>query len=299
MQVQANKRIGDQLFICIVYFILIFVAIITLYPFWNIFVLSINDSQDTIKGGVYLWPRVLNFGSYQQILADKEILNGLKVTISRTVLGTPLSVMVITFLAFALSKRELLGRRMITFYFIFTMYFTGGLIPYYMILKSLHLIDSFSVFIIPGLMNVFFVILVRTFIEQLPPEMEESAKIDGANDLQTFFKLILPLTIPVLVTIGLFIAIGHWNAWFDSYVFTYNPKLKTLQAVLVKILNQYQTGAMVSSSQTLANSAKKLSVSPDSIRMAATMVATLPIILVYPFVQKYFVKGMMVGAVKS
>ncbi|QGQ94684.1 carbohydrate ABC transporter permease [Paenibacillus psychroresistens] len=292
-------KIEDRLFTFIVYFILLFVTVITLYPFWNILVLSINDSQDTIKGGVYLWPRVLNFSSYKQILVDREILDAVKVTVARTVIGTPLSIMVITLLAFPLSKRELLGGKAISLYFIFTMYFGGGLIPYYMILKSLHLIDTFSVFIIPGLMNVFYVILVRTFIQQLPPEMEESARIDGANDLQTFFKLILPLTTPVLATIGLFIAIGHWNAWFDAYVFTYNPKLKTLQSVLVKILNQYQTGSMITSAQALANSEKRLSVSPDSLRMAATMVATLPIILIYPFVQKYFVRGMMLGAIKS
>jgi putative aldouronate transport system permease protein len=292
-------KIEDRLFTGIVYLILLFVTVITLYPFWNILVLSINDSQDTIKGGVYLWPHVLNFSSYKQILTDREILNAVKVTVARTVIGTPLSIMVITLLAFPLSKRELIGGKAISLYFIFTMYFGGGLIPYYMILKSLHLIDTFSVFIIPGLMNVFYVILVRTFIQQLPPEMEESARIDGANDLQTFFKLILPLTTPVLATIGLFIAIGHWNAWFDAYVFTYNPKLKTLQSVLVKILNQYQTGSMITSAQALANSEKRLSVSPDSLRMAATMVATLPIIMIYPFVQKYFVRGMMLGAVKS
>jgi putative aldouronate transport system permease protein len=142
-------------------------------------------------------------------------------------------------------------------------------------------------------------ILLRTYMEQLPVEIEESAKLDGANDLQIFFRIILQLSIPALATIGLFLAIGHWNSWYDSYIYTYKPELKTLQAVMVKILNQFQTGGMLTEAQQLAQSSKRIPVSSESIRMAVTMVATLPIILVYPFVQKYFVKGMMMGAIKS
>lgn len=283
----------------VVYVSLIFVLIITFYPFWNIFVLSLNSADDTVRGGIYLWPRVLSFASYHEILQDDEILSGLKVTIIRTLVGTPLAVLVISLLAFALSKRNLVGGRALSLFFIFTMYFGGGLIPYYMILKSVHLIDSFLVYIFPNLMNVFFVIIVRTFMQELPAEVEESAKIDGANDLQIFARIVMPICVPVLVTIGLFSAINHWNSWFDSYVFTYKPGLKTLQAVLVKILNQYQTDSFTSSASRMADSAKRLSVSSDTIRMAATMVATLPIIAVYPFLQRYFVKGMTLGAVKS
>ena len=142
-------------------------------------------------------------------------------------------------------------------------------------------------------------ILLKAYIDGIPGEMFESAKLEGANDLVLFFKIVLPLSKPVLATIGLFIAISQWNSWFDSYVFTYNSDLKTLQAVLVKILNQYQTGGMVSSAQQLSDGAKRMAVSSDSIRAAATMVATIPIILVYPFVQKYFIKGIMVGAIKD
>ncbi|MFD2614954.1 carbohydrate ABC transporter permease [Paenibacillus gansuensis] len=294
-----SRTAGEKVFLAAVYVILAFVFFITLYPFWNILVLSINNASDTMRGGIYFWPREIDFSSFRQILSDSEILNASKVTIARTVVGTPLTVLVICLLAYPLSKRELVGGKALTLIFIFTMYFSGGLIPYYMILKSVNLIDSFWVFIIPGLMNVFHMILVRTFIQQLPGELDESAKIDGANDIQIFYKVILPLCMPVLATIGLFTAIGHWNAWFDSYVFTYKPSLKTLQAVLVKILNQYQTGSMVSDAQKLADSAKKMAVSSDSIRMAATVVATLPIIMVYPFLQRYFVKGMTLGAVKS
>jgi putative aldouronate transport system permease protein len=202
-------------------------------------------------------------------------------------------------LAYTLSKRHLLGWKFFSFFFVLTMYFGGGLIPTYMVIKSLGLIDSFWVFIFPGLIGVFLMILVRTFIEQLPVEIEESAKMDGANELQIYFRMILPLCIPVLATIGLFLAIGHWNSWYDSYIYTYKPELKTLPAVLVKILNQFQTTGMMSDAQQLAQSSTRVPVSSESIRMAVTMVATLPIVLVYPFLQKYFVKGMMMGAIKS
>ncbi|MNO27132.1 L-arabinose transport system permease protein AraQ [compost metagenome] len=292
-------RYGDHIFRFIVYLILILVLLVTFLPFWNILVLSLNSAEDTVRGGVYFWPRVLTLDSYHQILKDSEIMSGLWVTVKRTVIGAPLSVLVITMLAYPLSRKNLVGLKGWNLYFVFTMYFGGGLIPYYMVLKALNMIDTFSVFILPSLMNVFYMIIVRTFMEQLPGEIEESARVDGANDLTIFFRIVLPLTTPVLATVGLFQAIGHWNSWFDSYAFTYSSDLKTLQAVLVKILSQFQTGGMVSQTQMLANSAKRNAVSSDTIRMAATMVATLPIILVYPFLQKYFVKGMTLGAVKS
>ncbi|WP_274652010.1 carbohydrate ABC transporter permease [Paenibacillus humicola] len=294
-----SRSMGDMLYAGVVYAFLLAVVFVTFYPFWNVLVLSVNSASDTIKGGIYFWPRELTFTSYKEILTDSEIMHAVWVTVARTVIGTPLSVVVISLLAYPLSNRDLVMRRPVTLYFIFTMYFGGGLIPYYMVLKTVHLIDTFWVFILPGLVNVFYMILVRTYIEQLPQEMVESAKIDGANDLQIFFRVIFPLTMPVLATIALFTAVGHWNAWFDSYAFTYKSSLKTLQAVLVKILNQYQTGSMVSDAQKLADSAKRLAVSSDTIRMAATVVATLPIVLVYPFLQRYFVKGMTLGAVKS
>lgn len=290
---------NDFLFMSIVYLFIIAVFIVTFYPFWNIFIISLNSAEDTLRGNLYLWPRDFSLASYKQILSDSEIWLAIKVTVQRTIIGTPLAVVVISMVAYAISKRELVGGRFWSLYFVFTMYFGGGLIPYYMVLKSLHLIDSFMVFILPSMMNVFYMIIVRTFMQQLPQELDESAKIDGANYLQIFFKIILPLTTPVLATIGMFTAIMHWNAWFDSYVFTYNSDLKTLQAVLVKILNQYQTSSMVGDAQQLADASKRLAVSPDTIRMAATMVATLPILMVYPFLQKYFVKGMTLGAVKS
>ena len=296
---REKMTIPERLFDISLYIFLSLIFIVTFYPFWNILIISLNDATDTLRGGLYLWPRELTLESYRSVFANPEIWSAIKVTLMRTVIGTSLSLVCISMLAYSLSKRHLLGWKFFSFFFVFTMYFGGGLIPSYMVIKSLGLIDTFWVYIFPGMIGVFLMILVRTFMEQLPGEIEESAKIDGANDLQIFVRIVMPLCVPVLATIGLFLAIGHWNSWYDSYIYTYKPELKTLQAVLVKILNQFQTGGMMSQAQQMAANSNRVPVSSESIRMAVTMVATLPIILVYPFVQKYFVKGMMMGAIKS
>lgn len=158
---------NDFLFMSIVYLFIIAVFIVTFYPFWNIFIISFNSAEDTLRGNLYLWPRDFSLASYKQILSDSEIWTAIKVTVLRTLIGTPLAVIVISMLSYSLSKRELVGNRFWSLYFVFTMYFGGGLIPYYMVLKSLHLIDSFMVFILPGMMNVFYMIIVRTFMQQL------------------------------------------------------------------------------------------------------------------------------------
>lgn len=273
--------------------------IVTFYPFWNILVLSLNDAGDSMRGGLMLWPRALTLDSYQAVFRNEEIFAAGRLTIIRTLIGVPLAVANTSLLAYGLSRRSLPGRKIITFFFVFTMYFSGGLIPSYMIIKSLGLIDKFWVFILPNLVNIFWMLLVRTYMEDLPKEMEESAKLDGANDLLILFRIILPLCIPVLATITLFSAVSHWNAWYDSYVYTYKPELTTLSSVLVRILNQYQTGDMLSSAAQLASQSKRVPVSTESIRMTVTMVSTLPIFLIYPLLQKFFLKGLLVGAIKS
>lgn len=283
----------------VVYGFLLFLFIITFFPFWHIFVLSLNDAADPTYGRFMFWPSSFSLESYKTVLQDAEILNSLGVTLSRTLIGVPITLTCVSMLAYALSKRELVGWRGINLFFVFTMYFSGGLIPTYMVIRSLNLIDNFWVFIFPGMVNIFWVILVRTYMEGLPKEMEEAAQMEGANDIQIFLRIVLPVCIPVLATVTLFSAISHWNAWYDSYIYTYEPALKTLPAVLVKILNQFQTNDMLSAAQQLANEQRKMPVSSESIRMTVTMVATLPIIIVYPLLQKYFLKGMLIGAVKS
>ena len=290
---------GIRLSSIFIYTALSLLFIITFYPFWNIFVLSLNDATDSLRGGLMLWPRVFSIDSYKAVLSDTALLSSLKVTLLRTAVGVPMNLLAVTTLAYALSQRDLIGRRQINLLFVFTMYFSGGLIPTYMIVKWLGLIDNFLVYLLPGLYNVYWMILVRTYMEGLPYSMIESARIDGANDIQIFAEVVLPSCAPVVATIGLFSAIYHWNAWYDSYIYTNKPALETLSNALVKILNQYQTGAMMTQAQQMAAASKRLPVSSESIRMTVTMVTTIPIILVYPLVQKYFIKGMMLGSVKE
>ncbi len=282
-----------------VYILLVLVFIICLYPFWNIFVISVNDAQDTLKGGLYLWPRIITLDSYRMVFENNEILHAAFISAARTVIGTLFSLTFTTLLAYAMSKKDLFGGKIISIFFIFTMYFGGGLVPYYMILKSVHLIDTFMVYIIPGAIGVYNMILIRIYIESLPAELEESAYLDGAGESIVFVRIILPLIKPVLATITLFTAVGQWSSWFDTNLYTYKNSLKTLQFVLVQILNNYDLGTSKSSTQILQEVAKMSTASSDSIRMATAMVATIPILAVYPFLQKYFVKGMMIGAVKG
>ena len=283
----------------VVYVLLTILFVVTFYPFWNILVLSLNEASDSLKGGMMLWPRELTFDSYAAVFRNQDIFIAARLTITRTLIGVPLALLNTAALAYALSRKALPGRRWITLFFIFTMYFSGGLIPSYMVIKSLGLIDNFWVFILPNLVNVFWMLLVRTYMESIPAELEESAKLDGAGDLVIFSRIILPLSIPVLATVVLFSAVSHWNAWYDSYVYTYKQELTTLSAMLVRILNQYQTGAMQSAAAQAASQAKRTPVSSESIRMTVTMVTTLPILMVYPLLQKYFLKGIMVGAIKA
>ena len=273
---------------------LAFAVVICVYPFWNIFIVSINDANDAMRGGLYLLPRKLSLASYADILGRSTFRHSILVTVGRTLIGTPLAILVTSALAYVLSRKELIGRRPLSVFFIFTMYFGGGMVPYYMVLKNLGLLDNFLVFILPNLLSVYNMILVRSYIESMPEALFDAAKIDGANDLVIFFRMVLPLCKPIIMTIALFVAIGHWNTWFDAYLYTNSQDLKTMQSILVEIHNQYQTA------DAGASAANRLSqaITPDSIRMAATMVTTIPIIMVYPFIQKYFVKGIMLGSVK-
>ncbi|MBD9014430.1 MAG: carbohydrate ABC transporter permease [Lachnospiraceae bacterium] len=276
---------------------LAFVVVVTVYPFWNIFIISINDATDAIRGGLYFLPRKLSLSSYAEILGRSTFLASIKVSVGRTLIGTPIAVLVTAMLAYPLSRKDLVGRKFWNLLFVFTMYFGGGLVPYYMVLKGIHMLNTFWVFIFPMMMSVYNMILIRSYIESMPDSLFEAAKIDGANDLVVFVKMVIPLSKPILMTVALFVAINQWNSWFDAYLYTSDQALKPMQSILVEILNQYQTGA--STSQAMSNAKAGVAVTPDSIRMAATMVATLPIIMVYPFVQKYFVKGIMLGAVKG
>ncbi len=296
------SSIIDKLFDVCNYIFMIILIMFTLYPFINMFALSFNDANDSIRGHIYLWPRIWTLRNYEYVLSESNVFFATFISAARTIIGTITSVFCTAMLAYAISRPEYKLRKFVSITFIFTMYFSGGLIPTYLLIKELGMLNSFWVYIIPGIIGVFNVIVIRSFIEGLPDGILESAKIDGAGDLTTFILVVLPLTTPALATVSLFVAVYQWNSWFD--VFLYNSSrsnLSTLQYELVKILSTSNTTSLgASAADQYANAlGNKATVTPTSVRATMTIIASLPIIMVYPFLQKYFVKGMVVGGVKG
>lgn len=292
----GKKKQKIEAFDIILVLIMLCIVCITLYPFLNVLAVSLNDATDTVKGGIHIWPRKFTIQNYKEVFSGssklpKAFLNSML----RTVIGTITGVISTTMVAYTLSRREFIFNKLVTLLFIVTMYVGGGLIPEYLVIRKLGLINNFAVYILPGLISAFNVIVVRAFMDGLPEALYESASIDGANDWTVFVKIVFPLCMPVIATIALFIAVSQWNSWFDTYIYARtNDSLTTLQYELMKIMDN--AAATVDIHNPNLNIARS---NPESIKMAITMVATIPILLVYPFVQKYFVSGMTLGAVKS
>lgn len=292
-----KKRKKIAVFDIVLTIIMCFIIVITLYPFLNVLAVSLNDATDTVKGGIYIWPREFTLANYKQVFSGSSKLPlAFFNSILRTVIGTITGVIATAMVAYTISRRDFIFNKAVTLLFIITMYVSGGLIPEFLVVKNLGLINNFAVYILPGLISAFNVIVMRSFMDGLPEALYESAKIDGANDWTTFYKIVMPLCLPVIATIALFIAVGQWNSWFDTYLYARgNTSMTTLQYELMKIIDNASSNVDVNN-PLLQNASKS---NPQSIKMAITMVATVPILLVYPFVQKYFVTGMTLGAVKS
>jgi putative aldouronate transport system permease protein len=280
---------------------MIFLVIVTLYPFLNMFALSFNDANDAVRGDIYIWPREWTLRNFEYVFSESNVFYATFISAARTIVGTVTSVFCTAMLAYTVSRPEYKLRKFVSITFIFTMYFSGGLIPGYLLIKELNMLNTFWVYIIPGIIGVFNMIVIRSFIENLPEGLMESAKMDGAGDFITFTRIVLPLTVPALATVSLFVAVYQWNSWFD--VFLYNsskPGLSTLQYELTKMLSTSNTAKASSAADAYANAqGNKAAVTPSSVRATMTIVASVPIIIVYPFLQKYFVKGMVVGGVKG
>ena len=292
-----KKKFKISTFDVVLTIIMCLIIVVTVYPFLNVLAVSLNDAADTVKGGIYIWPRKFTFANYQQVFSGSSKLPlAFFNSVLRTVIGTLTGVIATAMVAYTLSRRDFIFNKFVTLLFVITMYVSGGLIPEYLVIRNLGLINNFAVYILPGLISAFNVIVMRSFMDGLPEALYESAKIDGANDWTTFYKIVMPLCLPVVATISLFIAVGQWNSWFDTYLYARgNNRMTTLQYELMKIIDNASSNVDINN-PLLQNASKS---NPQSIKMAITMVATIPILLVYPFVQKYFVTGMTLGAVKS
>jgi putative aldouronate transport system permease protein len=274
--------------------------VVTLYPFVNQIAISFNSATDSLKGGIYLWPRVWTLENYKYVFKEATIFHATLISVLRTVLGTVLTVLSSAMVAYTISRPDYVLRKFVTIAFVLTMYVNGGLIPTFLLMKNLGLINSFWVYIWPGLIGVFNLIIIRSFIEGLPEGILEASRIDGAGDFRTFFSIVFPLSTPVLATVALFSGVYQWNSWFDVMIYnSSNIKLSTLQYELQKILQNSNAATTAASAFANSGNAGAAQVTPLSIRATMTIVASAPIIMVYPFLQKYFVQGMMVGGVKG
>ena len=290
-----KRSFGEIIFDNFNVLLMIVIAIACFYPMWYVLINALNDAQDGMRGGIWLVPRVFSMESILTVLRDGAIIQAFFITVGRTVIGTTLGVFFTAMVSYPLSKTNLVGRKFFYSMGMVTMFFSGGLIPTFLLFRDLGLLNNFLVFILPFMFSFFNVLIFSAFFRSIPASVEESAKIDGANDFIVFIKIILPLSKPVIATLALFGAVHHWNDYFTGIMFVTNPNLEPLQTFLYRIVAEagaHQMGAVAADIVTRQTTA-------NSVRMATMVIATLPIIMVYPFVQKYFVKGMLLGAVKE
>lgn len=299
-----KRKVSDHVFDAFNWVLVSLLALICVYPFWYVIMASLSDPRNPSLG-LLIIPKGFTLYSYQEVLKIPGLMSAMMISISRTVLGTALSVGAVTFLGYIFSKNNVPHKKLFYRYFIITMYVGGGLIPTFLVYRSYGLLNNFLVYILPGIVSVYNMILVKTFIEtSIPASLEESATIDGAGYLMVFVRIIFPLAIPVVATISLFTAVGQWNSWFDNMIYTSaRPELTTLQFLLYKKLNEASAMANAirgnANVQEIARLREQMTLTPNSVRMTITVLVTLPIMLVYPFVQRFFMKGIMLGAVKG
>lgn len=277
------------------YALLLLFSIVTIYPLVFVLAGSFNEGIDYIKGGVYLLPRKFTIENYLVVIKDTRLWQSYSITVLRTVVGTVLALIFTAMVSYAMSRKEFKLRKIYYWIFIVTMFFSGGLVPFFLVINALGLYDTFWVYIIPGLFSVFNMLVFVSFFKQIPEEIHESAVIDGASEFRIFFSIILPLSKPVLSTVGLWIAVGHWNSFFDSMIFTVNERLQTLQYYLMKVIKESNlpSDGIPLPPEVLDK------LSPQTVTLATIVISIIPILVIYPFIQKHLEKGIMLGSLKG
>lgn len=290
-----RKTMGEAFFDLLNTMGMLIICFITLYPIWYVIVNSLNEGMDGMRGGIYWWPRVFSFENYAAVVKSPGIMLAMGITVAKTLLGTLLHVLFTAMVAYAFSRRDLIGGKIYILIGTITMFFGGGLIPTYLLMKDLHLLDNFLVYIIPAMFSFFDLIIFMTFFRDIPDGLEEAAKIDGANDWAIFLRVVLPVSMPVVATIALFHGVYQWNDYFTGVIYLNNMDLQPIQTYLYRVVAQSSSNQMVAA---IPGGISK-TVTSQSIKLATMVVTTLPIVFVYPFLQRYFVKGMMIGSIKG
>lgn len=288
-----RDTLSDKLFLGVVYLVMLILIVVMLYPFWDQLVLSLSTRENALKSGIHLFPYPISLYGYNYVLESSEVWHSFLNTVIRVVFGTAWGVAITALTAYPLSRDDFPFKNVFTVLIIFTMLFSGGLIPSYLLRQSLGLLNTYQVLILPGI-AAFNLIIMRNFFRSIPAELQEAAEMDGANDFDIFWRVVLPLSKPVLATIALWIAVGHWNAYFDALIYITDRDKYVLQVVLRRILLEGQIDMFLPDTSGVVQPP-----TPETIKAALVMVSTLPIVMVYPFLQRYFIKGTLLGAIKG
>ena len=294
-----KRTVGGELFTIFNAIFMIAFVVITLYPVLNTLAVSFNDGTDALRGGIYLWPRKWSLQNYSTVLQKDNLITGAYISVARTVLGTVFGLAANALLAFIVSRKKFLFKSQLSLFWVITMYVNGGMIPVFLVYKGLGLTNSFWVYVIPGMLGAFNMLVMRTYMLGISDSLEESAQLDGAGYMTIFIKIISPLCKPVYATLALFITVGQWNSWFDAMLYNrMSDQYTTMQYELMKLLSSVTNqGATAETMQNAVEAAG--AVTPTSIRAAATIITMLPIVCLYPFLQRYFVAGLTIGGVKE
>ncbi|UVI27372.1 carbohydrate ABC transporter permease [Paenibacillus spongiae] len=293
----VKQSFGDRMFDAINHVLLLLLLAVVLYPLVFVVSASISDPSAVLNGEVWLWPKDLSITGYKKVFANQDILRGYLNTIVYTILGTCVNLVMTVMAAYPLSRKEFYGRNAVTALFVFTLFFSGGLIPSYLLVKNLGMVNTMWALIIPNAVAIWNIIIMRTFFQQsIPGEVQESAQIDGCGNIRILLKIVLPLSLPILAVMTLFYSVAHWNAFFNALIYLTDRGKYPLQLILREILIQSNMQEMI---QTNEESLAKSIMEAESIKYAVVIIANLPVLLLYPFLQRYFVKGMIIGAVKG
>lgn len=296
-----KRTTGEKVFSIFNVIFILLMCIIMLYPYLNQLAVSLNDGMDSMKGGITIFPRVFTWENYKAVLRNDYFSLSATVSVLRVVCSTALSLLVVYSCAFGLTRKNLPYRRGITLFLMIPAYITAGVIPTYILYRYLHLINNFLVYVLPSAFVFYNMVIIRSFLQDIPESIEESAQIDGANEICIMFKIIMPLSLPVIATVALWGAVAAWNDWTTTLMYVTNSELYPLQYLMMRIIKESETAQQMAlqSSMNKGSVANLSQPTSESVKSATLIVTTIPIILVYPFLQKYFIKGVTIGAVKG
>lgn len=288
---------GEKIFQVVNIFLMLLLCVITIYPYLNQLAISFNDGTDAMLGGITIFPRKFTLANYKAVFSSQSIITGAYISVSKVILFTLLGLFVLFTSAYGITRHKLPYRRGLTLYLMLPCYISAGTIPIYMNLRYLGLINNYWVYILPACYSFYNMVIIRSFLQELPASIEESAKLDGANDIQIMYKIALPLSKPVMATIALWLSVGAWNSWMDTLLYITDRKLYSLTYIMMQLIKESSLAQQMATESGVAEMQSKPT--PDTVKAATLMVTTIPIIMVYPFLQKYFIKGVTIGAVKG